>query len=313
MISFFIIMLLLTAIVAFAFGYSYREREQDAVANMTIAMREAEKKLIRMDLLYEAKYTAWQKREMELLQQNEDLQKAINSRAIVQHPEDFIQLSEEESVLAIDEIIYFERTRISRELHDDLIQKLVAARLTLEHASVYPMRPEVLLDFSKAMKTLESAIAGIRYYISNELQPDFAQLKLDEVIQQLCNSMDRIIGRKLSVEVRNRENEFAIAPEVLRELFRITQQALQNAITHSMGENILVFISWEENLFIQVKDDGINFIRRQKNIGSQTMSNRAKQIGAQLDFVLRSYGLVVELRLPRPPQSSILKLHQQSV
>jgi len=168
---------------------------------------------------------------------------------------------------------------------------------------MYPMRPEVTSDIRKAMDMLELAVSGIRYYISNELQPDFTRLKLEEVIQRLCSSMDRIIGRKLSMEVRNRENEFAIVPEVLRELFRIMQQALQNAITHSMGEIIYVIISWEDNLFIQIKDDGVSFIRRQKNTGSQSMNIRAKRIGAKLDFVINSKGLVVEVRLPRDHKS----------
>ncbi len=295
----FTVSLVLIAVVALALVYFYRQDSQDAVANMTKAMEETKEKLIKKSEQHEAEYIAWRLREEDLLQQQKDLQDMINSRVIVQHPEDFVRLSEEENVVAIDEIVYFERTRISRELHDDLVQKLAAARLTLEHANMYPMRPEVAADIRKAMDTLELAVSGIRYYISNELQPDFTRLKLEEVIQRLCSSMDRIIGRKLSMEVLNREHEFAIAPDVLRELFRIVQQAVQNAITHSMGENIFVIISWEEDLFIQVKDDGVSFIRRQKNTGSQTMNSRAKRIGAKLDFVINSKGLVVELRLPR--------------
>ncbi|MFN8886557.1 MAG: hypothetical protein ACK5WF_03785, partial [Cyclobacteriaceae bacterium] len=70
----------------------------------------------------------------------------------------------------------------------------------------------------------------------------------------------------------------------------------------SMGENIFIVICWGEDLFIEIKDDGVSFIRRQKNSGSQTMNNRAKRIGAKLDFVINSKGLVVEFRLPRPLQ-----------
>ncbi|MBI3220344.1 MAG: hypothetical protein HYZ44_12600 [Bacteroidetes bacterium] len=265
-------------------------------------MEESKERLIKRTEQFEIEASSWRLKEEAFEREIRQLHEKLTNRVIVQCPEDFTLLSDEENVLAIDEIIYFERTRISRELHDDLVQKLAAARLTLEHANLYPLRPEVAADITKAMNTLEMAVSGIRYYISNELQPDFARLRLEEVIQRLCSSMDRLVGRKLCLEILNPEREFAIAPDVLREIFRITQQAVQNSITHSMGDNIFVVVSWKDDLFIQVKDDGVSFIRRQKNTGSQTMSSRAKRIGAQLDFVINSKGLVIELRLPRPLQ-----------
>jgi two-component system, NarL family, vancomycin resistance sensor histidine kinase VraS len=296
----FFIFSIVLVILAFIVWHSYRQDSQDAISNLMKAMEESKVRLIKKNEQFDAEYIFWRQHVEALEKEIQLLKEKYNSRAIVQNPEDFVRLSEEENVFAIDEIIYFERTRISRELHDDLVQKLAAARLTLEHANLYPMRSEVSADISKAMQTLELAVSGIRYYISNELQPDFNRLKLAEVIQRLCNSMDRIIGRKLCIEIKNPEREFPIAPEVLRELFRITQQAIQNSITHSMGKNIFIIICWGEELFIEIKDDGVSFIRRQKNTGSQTMNSRAKRIGAKLDFVINSKGLVVELRLPRP-------------
>lgn len=298
----FIISLVVIAILAFTSGYSYLQDSQDAVANMSRVMEESKERLIKQSKQFDAECATWRLREEELEKEIRQLQEKIRNRVIVQHPEDFARLSDEENLFAIDEIIYFERTRISRELHDDLVQKLAAARLTLEHANLYPMRPEIASDIRKSMETLELAVSGIRYYISNELQPDFARLRLDEVIQRLCNSMDRIVGRKIWMEVKNPEKEFAINPAALREIFRITQQAIQNAVTHSMGNNIFVNISWGDDLIIGILDDGVSFIRRQKNTGSQTMNSRAKRIGARLDFIINSKGLVVELRLARSLQ-----------
>ncbi len=302
----FVVSLIIIAVLAFALVYTYRRDSQDAVINLMKAMEESKERLINKSEQFDTESATWRQKEEVLVQEIKRLQEIISARVIVQHPEDFVKLSEEENIIAIDEIIYFERTRISRELHDDLVQKLAAARLTLEHANMYPMRPEVAADIRKAMDTLELAVSGIRYYISNEMQPDFVRLRLDEVIRKLCSSMDRIIGRKLSMEIRNPEKEFDLPSEVLRELFRITQQAIQNAITHSMGENIYINIHWgEEYLFIEIKDDGVSFIRRQKNTGSQTMKSRAKRIGAQINFVVNSRGLVVELRLPRHLQQAV--------
>ncbi|MFN8890057.1 MAG: histidine kinase, partial [Cyclobacteriaceae bacterium] len=231
----FVISLLLIAIITIVVVSSYRQDSQDAVANLTKAMEESKERLIKKNEQFDSERRAWRQKEDAFDLKIRQLQEKIDTRVIVQNPEDFIRLSEEENVFAIDEIVYFERTRISRELHDDLVQKLAAARLTLEHANMYPMRPEVAADVRKAMDTLELAVSGIRYYISNELQPDFTRLKLAEVIQRLCSSMDRIVGRILCMEVKKPEREFAIAPDALREIFRITQQAIQNAITHSMG------------------------------------------------------------------------------
>ena len=192
MALFFIISII--AVIAFVVLHSYRQDSQDAISNLTRAMQESKERLIKENEKYNAEYNFWREKVEGLEKEISQLKEKYNARTIVQNPEDFVHLSEEENVFAIDEIVYFERIRISRELHDDLVQKLAAARLTLEHAKLYPMRMEILHDINKAMDALELAVSGIRYYISNELQPDFTRLKLAEVIQRLCSSMDRIIG-----------------------------------------------------------------------------------------------------------------------
>ena len=89
-----------------------------------------------------------------------------------------------------------------------------------------------------------------------------------------------------------------------RELFRIAQEALQNAFKHAQVGRLAVRLDGEDGrLLLEVEDDGVGFdpqatAARSRRLGLTSMEERARRIGGRLE--IRSApgaGTVVSLRL----------------
>jgi signal transduction histidine kinase len=85
-------------------------------------------------------------------------------------------------------------------------------------------------------------------------------------------------------------------------LFRIAQEAVNNAVKHARPRNITVTLSQDQNgLLLRIEDDGVGFPRRRQarsGVGLRIMGHRANVIGATLETKsIRGKGVSVSCRL----------------
>jgi signal transduction histidine kinase len=173
-----------------------------------------------------------------------------------------------------------ERARISRELHDDIGQRL-----------------------SLLAVALSSSAAGHRDVIRN-LQIQAAEIAADihALSHKLHSSRVELLGmvramKKLSEEfARQRQVEVAfssagvpqlVPPEIGLCLFRVLQEALQNAVKHSGARRIEVRVSAENgDIHLFVSDAGGGFdiakTRERRGLGLLSMDERMKMVGGSL-------------------------------
>jgi len=202
-------------------------------------------------------------------------------------------------VLKLEKGLENERQRIASELHDNLIQRLAALRLRLVHLLLFSHRPETEMEIKYVRDALEKSVYEIRKLIANELCPYFAEDSMHKLIADLCKTLDNIIGWKIIFQSSTAEREFYIEPEVKKELYRITQQILQNAITHSLGSTITLTLEWTDHLLIIIEDDGHGYLRNRDGIGKLTLQKKAEQIGATLKVSSGFRGVTAELKLKK--------------
>jgi signal transduction histidine kinase len=75
-----------------------------------------------------------------------------------------------------------------------------------------------------------------------------------------------------------------------REIFRIAQEALQNALRHAAAEHIAVRLAADDGaLLLEVADDGVGFdpaepSLRTRSLGLTSMEERAQRLGGRLDI-----------------------------
>ncbi len=205
-----------------------------------------------------------------------------------------------------------ERTRIARELHDTLLQSFQGSLLVMQTArNLLSRRPEQAGDtlddaISMAAGAIgegRNAIHGLR---SQPAAPsDLAQL-LTAAGQDLARSQDAS-GNSVIFRVAAEGERRDLDPIVQDEAYRIACELLQNAFKHAQASQIEAEIRYEDRMFrLRIRDDGkgiapeiVKAGGRAGHWGLQGMGERAKQIGARLDFWSEAgAGTEVELSIP---------------
>ncbi|WP_160152530.1 two-component regulator propeller domain-containing protein [Microbulbifer sp. ALW1] len=182
-----------------------------------------------------------------------------------------------------------QRQQIARELHDELGQTLTAAKLSLQRVgrATHPEERKARLGDSVSM--LDKMIAQVRN-ISLTLRPPL----LDEVglVEALKVHLDSVSGRTQIDIVLLAEGEVGNVPEELRTaIFRLTQEAVNNALRHAGCRRILVNLRGDSaKLSLCVEDDGCGFdpdqvwqrVLRGEHLGLLGMLERARSAGGEL-------------------------------
>ncbi|MFT7723926.1 MAG: cache domain-containing protein [Roseateles sp.] len=179
-----------------------------------------------------------------------------------------------------------ERARLARELHDGVSQALVATKLLIESAQQEPGGAERLQAL--ALKRLNSALAEVRH-LSHALRPALLDtLGLPAALQHLAGEFDAAGGTRFEAAVSG--EELALPEAVKTALFRIAQEALNNAARHARASRVSVALRFEPRggLSLQVADDGRGFDAEaaqavaDRGLGLRSMRERAAALGARL-------------------------------
>ncbi|HEY0769304.1 MAG TPA: response regulator [Sphingobacteriaceae bacterium] len=173
-----------------------------------------------------------------------------------------------------------ERSRIAKDLHDGLGQMLTALKMNIRLSRIdekYAQSLYRLID--------EATQESIR--ISENILP--AKLKdfdLATCLRSLCNGIDATSTIPVSFESFGQATPIEQHEKV--NLYRITQEAVNNAMKHSQAQSISVQLNEEEN-FIQltIEDDGKGFSTRSSidqtvHHGLANMRERAEIMGGTL-------------------------------
>ena len=217
-------------------------------------------------------------------QEDEDVVVALAAHAavLIEHARLYEQ-SRELSVLD-------ERNRLARELHDSMTQTLFSLRLVVETAASLATRDPTgaadQLDIARGL--IEAAFAELRALIV-ELRPP--ALEADGLVGTLRKHLE-VVGRAHGLDVDVvQQGEADLPPDTEREVFRVAQEAVTNAVRHAKASSISVAVDASPNrLALTVRDDGVGFdpaarAVRSRRLGLTSMRERAHALGG---------GLVVE-------------------
>jgi len=179
-----------------------------------------------------------------------------------------------------------ERTRIARELHDNLLQTVQGFMLRLQAVNER-MPPGAAKDeFEETLQIGDRAIVEGRHTVQ-DLRSTFTTGDLADAIRALGDELASEGGAtfRLVVEgpVRN------MHPIVRDEVYSIAREALRNAFTHACATHIEAEITFDERqLRLGIRDDGTGIAPeiaqhgRAGHYGLTGMRERARQIGSKL-------------------------------
>ncbi|TVQ06024.1 MAG: PAS domain S-box protein [Balneolaceae bacterium] len=211
--------------------------------------------------------------------------------------------AEERAISAIVEGEERERQRIAKELHDGLGQYLSASNMNLK--SVYEDLGAIAPDLSKAfesgLKFLNHAISETRNISQNLLPKAIQDYGLELAAESLINQLQS--QNSIKFYLYKNLCDIEIPDNIQINLYRILQEALNNAIRHGKPEKIDVQLVYTENeLFMTIEDNGIGFNVDEKldtGIGLRSMKTRVGGMAANLDITSnKGRGTIISVVVP---------------
>ncbi len=195
-----------------------------------------------------------------------------------------------------------ERERIGQDLHDGLCQLLsgIKFKTTLLEQKLLLKAPGEALEARSLEALLNSAIEQARN-IARGLHPvDLEARGLMSALQELTASVANVYG--VGCSCRFREPVLVHDHLVAMHLYRIAQEAINNALKHGRANHIIVHLSGQDTrLTLKIRDDGVGFPARptrKPGMGLHLMNYRARAIGGSIEITSRlSGGTVVTCRL----------------
>ncbi|MEW6734114.1 MAG: GAF domain-containing sensor histidine kinase [Acidobacteriota bacterium] len=200
-----------------------------------------------------------------------------------------------------------ERRRISRELHDETSHSLLVLKLYLE--MVQKELPSSLIIAGKKVKAaiqlVEKTLKELRRLISDLGPAMLDDYGLAGAIRWYVKTMHDYLPMKVHLKVNI---EFQRLPRNLEvAIYRIVQEALNNAARHSKASEVAVGISSDaESIGIIINDNGIGFsterlieLKRKRAFGLFGMQERVSLLGGKFSLSSqRGKGTTIEIRLP---------------
>jgi signal transduction histidine kinase len=198
-----------------------------------------------------------------------------------------------------------ERTRIARELHDDLGQSLTALKMdVVGFLGAHPERPETAPLRERIVRILDSTVTAVQR-ISAELRPSaLDDLGLAAALESEARVFEERTGIEcelsLDTDAEDLDGERAAA------VYRIVQEALTNVARHSDASRVEIRLRQRPSeLLLEVRDDGRGMTGEEMDaaasLGLIGMRERAAVVGGTLELDgVRGRGTIVTLRVPHP-------------
>lgn len=194
-----------------------------------------------------------------------------------------------------------ERSRIARELHDDISQQL--ALLAVELDQWEQGNPGVGHNYIREAKRRISTITQDLQNLSHQLHSSKLEyLGLVVAARSFCKEISE--KNNMSVDFRSQGLSPSLPREVSLSLFRILQQALHNAVQHSGASKIEVRL-WERSneVHLEVEDHGRGFdfpaALQGAGLGLTSMQERARLVAGEITIDSRPMcGTKIHVRVP---------------
>ncbi|MEE4273688.1 MAG: sensor histidine kinase [Thermoanaerobaculales bacterium] len=194
---------------------------------------------------------------------------------------------------AVDKMLAEQRRLIGRELHDNLGQQLTGLGMLARR--VQDALPNNDSEIGPAVEHLvdglRTALSDIRS-LSHSLVDDAADsddARLSELLEQVAQRT----RFQTTADCRFRQvgNVQLTNPRAIRNLCRIAQEGIQNALRHGSPSSVEVVLRREgDEICMEVHDDGVGLPsgRVTGGVGLKNMWRRAREIGATLNIRSRA-------------------------
>jgi len=201
-----------------------------------------------------------------------------------------------------------ERSRLARELHDDIIQRMAMLAVSVDRMKLGV--PSSAAQLGQQMEEASRQIANI----TNDLQavshrlhsPKLKLLGLVAAAESFCQEFSEL--HHVEIEYRSENVPKELSPDISLSLFRILQEALQNAAKHSGAWRFQVSLTSRANeIELTVHDSGSGFELEEAikghGLGLTSIKERIKLVDGELSIDSQlQRGTTIRARVPVHPR-----------
>lgn len=198
-----------------------------------------------------------------------------------------------------------EKSRVARELHDELAQSLSAMKMDAiwlrENAQSQP--DEAAAKIRDILGMLDTSVAATRR-IAADLRPlVLDDLGLVPAIEWLGQNFTQRHGIPCELEL---DEEMELGEPYATAVFRIVQESLVNVAKHARATRVRVALGLErEELHVSVEDDGVGFDigqpRKASSLGIVGLRERAQLVKGRVEIRSEAgRGTRVDAHIPVP-------------
>jgi PAS domain S-box-containing protein len=181
-----------------------------------------------------------------------------------------------------------ERRRISRELHDDIGQRVALLGIELDLLRQFLHQHDVLCERVERAQEATGELGTDLHQLSHALHSSkLKYLGLPAALRELCMRMaDK---HSLAVQFDYEDQKRSLPEEEALALFRVTQEALNNVVRHSRASSVRIVLSYTANeARLLIRDDGCGFDPSGKTGGIGLVGMRERMRAVLGDFQIIS-------------------------
>jgi signal transduction histidine kinase/ligand-binding sensor domain-containing protein len=205
-----------------------------------------------------------------------------------------------------------ERVRLSREIHDTLLQSLVGVALQIDAISSHigPSSVGTRKRLTRVRRQVESYIREARQSIWDLRSSLLETCDLASALREFGKRA--VTGTQIRFQATVTGTPAPCSTQTENQLLRIGQEAITNAVRHAGATRITLELAYDRHtVTIRVSDNGSGFdvsqsaIDPDRHYGLTTMRERAEELGGQFRLVSRSdRGTSVEAVVPQSAAAS---------
>jgi signal transduction histidine kinase len=207
-----------------------------------------------------------------------------------------------------------ERTRIARDLHDDLSQRMAVVLMGLEQLTDTSTRlSSRTRSRLRHLHEVAAEVSAGLHNLSHQLHPSKLEtlglvISLDGLCRDFANQ------HHLKVRFLHDDLRREISEGMTLCLFRIVQEALRNVVKHSGADEVTVELSaCNEQIEVCVSDSGVGFDPEsagKRGLGLTSMRERLRLVGGQLQIESQpSKGTRIHAYVPLPAAAKPRKMN----
>lgn len=194
------------------------------------------------------------------------------------------KIQEQLQKAAIEQGIYKERERISRDLHDHLGAYAAAIKSNIVQLEKTDANSSDTMYQLKV--NAEDMVSALRETI---WVMQYQEISMTSLSDRFKNLVNRIAPNYPSIQIDVKEEiiqEKMLSPGVSIHLLRMMQEALTNSLKHAQCTHILIKIVINDPIQVLIEDNGIGFdkLNGSAGYGLQNMQDRASEAGLEVEI-----------------------------